>query len=533
MPQDCMQATFNPEPPKEAQAHTLPPQQFYSVEYPGYVAPGSVPIAIHNLGGQSCLDNAFRRIKRYEARDNRVDLKLQPENPFSHPVPGDVTSTNNMVLKVVKRKRKRLDAAESSSAEIIGEYTADIVGTISKTLRFRSLADFQYQPDMSDPLAQLRFSMDKLDAQAINDFTFSKEKEDYTVPDPRVLDPLLVHDTADASNNAVRSNLRLFPPPVFSRQGIPQMYNFKQNPMAIVETSANETTGQEKSRYINRFRWKGWSVTSISISEKEVPTQPSKQVEEMRLSANKRLYEALQKLFDERPIWTKLALINQFSHLDARELSNTKYLIPLVCYNFIDGPWRDALVKFGYDPRTDRTSRFYQRIYFRNVNNPTTRPSVTARAEAKYTDNISFRNDIVDVGSDRRSHIFDGVSCSSETASFQLLDIHDQMLKKMIDSEDQLRDKPNERDGWYQSQHMEGIKVVLRHKFFTLLEDRIATDEQCQTLLDSLPESRHAMHGPTYSRRARKHNKAKGAMPPEEEAAARLKKLLKNDELQL
>lgn len=47
-------------------------------------------------------------------------------------------------------------------------------------------------------------------------------------------------------------------------------HSFKQNPMSIVETTVNEETGQEKKRYINRFRWKSWSVTPIPMSEKEV-----------------------------------------------------------------------------------------------------------------------------------------------------------------------------------------------------------------------------------------------------------------------
>jgi general transcription factor 3C polypeptide 5 (transcription factor C subunit 1) len=46
--------------------------------------------------------------------------------------------------------------------------------------------------------------------------------------------------------------------------------SFKQNPMSIVDTSINETTGREKKRYINRFRWKSWSVTPMTISEREV-----------------------------------------------------------------------------------------------------------------------------------------------------------------------------------------------------------------------------------------------------------------------
>lgn len=123
--------------PDEANPYPLPPQHFYSIEYPGYVSPTSVSIAIQNLGGQACIDHAFRRIKRNEGRDNLVDLRLRPENPFSHPIPGDVTSTNNLLLKVVKRKRRRLNPSEDE-LRCDGDYTVEVVGNIPKTLRFRS-----------------------------------------------------------------------------------------------------------------------------------------------------------------------------------------------------------------------------------------------------------------------------------------------------------------------------------------------------------------------------------------------------------
>lgn len=39
-----------------------------------------------------------------------------------------------------------------------------------------------------------------------------------------------------------------------------------------------------------------------------------------------------------------------------------------------------------------------------------------------------------------RSHIFDGVTVTKETAAFQLCDITDPMLKEMIEDEEDLRD---------------------------------------------------------------------------------------------
>lgn len=118
--------------PSEAPEHPLLSTPFFSVEYPGYVRPTSVPLAINNLGGQSSLDNAFKRTAT--KADALLELSLRPGNPFAHPVPGDVINTNNVLLKVVKKKRRRLDG----EGEAIGEYTAEVVGIIQKTARFRS-----------------------------------------------------------------------------------------------------------------------------------------------------------------------------------------------------------------------------------------------------------------------------------------------------------------------------------------------------------------------------------------------------------
>jgi general transcription factor 3C polypeptide 5 (transcription factor C subunit 1) len=112
----------------------LPTTHLYSVEYPGYVRETSVPYAVQTLGGYLSLEAAFRR--NASKQDALLELNLRPENPFSHPVPGDVVPTNNIVLKVVKRKRRRLNAA--GEEDIVGEYTTEAVGIVPKTVRFRS-----------------------------------------------------------------------------------------------------------------------------------------------------------------------------------------------------------------------------------------------------------------------------------------------------------------------------------------------------------------------------------------------------------
>lgn len=76
-----------------------------------------------------------------------------------------------------------------------------------------------------------------------------------------------------------------------------------------------------------------------------------------------------------------------------------------------------------------------------------------------------------------------------------------------------------ERDGWYTSHAFERIKTVLRHKFFSLLDGRIATDEECHALL-AATEVPGKTAATTRSQKLRtgKHNMAKGALRPEDAA---------------
>lgn len=132
-----------PPPSNEAPERNLPQTQFYSVEYPGYVQDASVTKAIDNLGGQAKLEQAFRRMA--PKTESLIELALHPENPFAHPIPGDVVHTNNLVLKVTKRKRKRREGDAEDA--VLGEYKAEIVGVTSKTVRFRSMLGLSFAPE--------------------------------------------------------------------------------------------------------------------------------------------------------------------------------------------------------------------------------------------------------------------------------------------------------------------------------------------------------------------------------------------------
>ncbi|KAF8559015.1 hypothetical protein OG21DRAFT_1493418 [Imleria badia] len=522
-----MDSGQSPSLPTEAPEHPLPATHFYSVEYPGYVQHSSVPLAVRNLGGTSKLENAF---KRTAARSEALlELNLRYGNPYAHPIPGDVVGTSNILIKVTKRKRRRVGDDD------VGDYIAEPLGVILKTARFRTMADYQFQPDMSDPIAQLRLAMDRMDVDAIQQYTIPEEKEDYVISSPAGADPNIDPGlVSQGGPSATRSNLRPFPPPIFSRQGIPQNYNFKPNPASMIATVVNEETGEERKRLINKGRWKGYGPATVSFGDLSIPENPIPAVQQARNQVKPELLERVtQVLVRDRPIWTRTALYNQFSPAEVREIHNSKVLLPLVCYTFQDGPWRDTLIRLKYDPRKNPEARFYQRIYFRNANHPMSRVSIVSRRQegrsaATYITRSVEQEEAIDVER-RKSHVFDGVTLTKETAAFQLCDIYDPMLKDMIESEEDLRETCDERDGWYSALAFESIKIVLRHKFFSLLQGYVATQEECEALLEDGGAGKRTQTTRVKKLKYGKHNMAKGALRPEDAAAARLQAALERN----
>ena len=82
-----------------APERALPQAHFYSIEYPGYVREQAVPQAIQSLGGQHRVDRVFKRTAHSRA-DALIELALHPDNPFAHPIPGDVVPAPDVGVPV-------------------------------------------------------------------------------------------------------------------------------------------------------------------------------------------------------------------------------------------------------------------------------------------------------------------------------------------------------------------------------------------------------------------------------------------------
>jgi len=101
------------------------------------------------------------------------------------------------------------------------------------------------------------------------------------------IDPELSGEPSTATVE-MKSTMRAFPPPLFSRISIPQQYkwvnslvlpryksaefslSFKANPNSRVVTVVDEATGAEKKRYVNKDRWKGYGPVTAMYSDSGV-----------------------------------------------------------------------------------------------------------------------------------------------------------------------------------------------------------------------------------------------------------------------
>lgn len=106
--------------------------ELVAVEYPGIVK--NLDKMMETLGGMEKLKRTF------DDPSSRLELYPRPKDIFSHPLMGDRVNTNNLLVKCVREK------VADSSGNVSYVYKASIVGMITVSYKFKSLADFQYLP---------------------------------------------------------------------------------------------------------------------------------------------------------------------------------------------------------------------------------------------------------------------------------------------------------------------------------------------------------------------------------------------------
>ncbi|KAB1218180.1 General transcription factor 3C polypeptide 5 [Morella rubra] len=295
---------------------TLPSSEAFAVHYPGY--PSSVARAVETLGGAEGI------LKARSSQSNKLELRFRPEDPYSHPVFGELRSCDNLLLKISKRK--------SSSDD--GKVCADVVARVPEAYYFEGMADYQHVVPVHADVAQRR-----------------KKRNWAEMEDP--------HFEKGGLMDVDQEDVMILLPPLFSLKDVPENLVLRQPPVLSPKMKQDEVAQQDGKMDME-------PVLALDFNIKEIPKRVNWEKYVPQGSDQWEWQMILSNLFDERPIWPKESLTERL--LD-KSLSFTvemlRRLLSRIAYYFSSGPFLRFWIRKGYDPRKDPDSRIYQRIDFR------------------------------------------------------------------------------------------------------------------------------------------------------------------------
>lgn len=131
-------------------------------------------------------------------------------------------------------------------------------------------------------------------------------------------------------------------------------------------------------------------------------------------------------IMQDRPIFTRRALYNCLpgNDWDVLGQNSAKFVYQYAGYMFSSGPWRDALVRYGVDPRTDPNFRIYQTMIFMLDTEPKDNRAKFNRTKPDRTKTEQVLG--------KKSHLFDGVTVSKDGKIWQVCDISEPFLKGLL-----------------------------------------------------------------------------------------------------
>ncbi|XP_005179773.1 general transcription factor 3C polypeptide 5 [Musca domestica] len=289
--------------------------EYELIEYPGLVKNTDKMIA--TLGGLTKVSQALG------GENKRLELRFHPENPFNKPLCGDVAKRAGLLLSIKVRRSKR-------NPNKPPQFVVKILGYTTKSFTFENLCDFQYLPFAPDPKensGELKMALDSIVPRSVIDLDYYN-REDVPV---------------------------ISLPTIFARMDTVHTAMFRGD--FSKEDGMHETLG-----VLSKSSYEGRDTVAFNMTD-SFPTRPDPQiVKKMKVKyVSDEQLEKVKKLFEECPIWTRIALLYE-SGVTPDKL---KCIIPSLAYYFSTGPWRTLYVRYGYDPRKDFNSRYYQTFDFR------------------------------------------------------------------------------------------------------------------------------------------------------------------------
>ncbi|KAH7246413.1 RNA polymerase III transcription factor IIIC subunit-domain-containing protein [Fusarium tricinctum] len=455
-----------------ASRYTVPTRIVGAVEIPAVVE--NVDRAVKAFGRVPNLQHVM------DAGRNSIPFYLTPENPFCKPIMSHNARSHDVVLKVTVpkrtgRKRKRgtngpwegdvevtgtedqppVNEGVASYARLddpkvlrrklednVDDYHVEAVGIIRNTHRFRGLSDFYWDMTKS---------------------SFAQRYVDQVLPGD--VDKMKEFKFLPGTDKG--PNVDILPPPIFTHMSIPFNYQYSQNPYV----RATEDGGTVNTTAVKQV---GYFIGA------EDPAPGGPQLEpDMTDPRMVEIMAELEAAFEERPVWTRRSLLN---HLGGKlkNWNELKKYLNYAAYQFKGGPWRDGVVPYGIDPRTDPKYRTYQTLMFKLPKQKRAQHGQTWKSLRKIQ--MGPLKEFLEELSE--SHVFDGETFHTDGKVWQVCDITDPLLKELLENA-AIRPEWDPSSGWYHGGLWAKVKAIMKTKLVAIQFDRHLTREDFSMTLQA------------------------------------------------
>ncbi|KAF2826829.1 hypothetical protein CC86DRAFT_349934 [Ophiobolus disseminans] len=460
----------------------IPSRAISVVEHPCIVK--NVDKGITSLGGPVKLSKGLRsKLETAADSDDEDKLKqlisvtLRPDDPFAKRLLSQAVTTNNLLLKVTVpkrtgRKRKRGTSGpfvadkETTSALSNGAgppasktyvdastiyrslqdnastYKVSVAGVVDEIHRFRTMPDLQYSATHNDTMVNLRNHVLPMKYSELKNYKLNTKAG------------------ADLTKSVGPSAEFIQMPVAFN-------YRFQQN--TYVKYTEKGVVNLQKNLAYN-------SYTIIKPTDDNVPTGPKANLppESSLTPYLQTLIAQIRALLSKRPIITRHLLYNKLGW-DRR--TRLRQAAVYCGYFFESGPWREALVAWGVDPRSDPAYRKYQTVSF---------TSYVKSGRAKHGKTFDEHVQNLSQMSQKeleRQHIFDGKTVSDTGSLFQFCDLEDPMLANILATNDIRTSCAPTFQGWYHVGTWAKVTVILKDKMNTIISGNSPDDALYQRVI--------------------------------------------------
>lgn len=174
----------------------------------------------------------------------------------------------------------------------------------------------------------------------------------------------------------------------------------------------------------------------------EPPKEHSKELQELTDPNAIECRRLMEELFEQRPMWTRRSIEY---HLPKKYRIYMKTVIHYVSYSLQEGPWRNAVVKYGVDTRSLPEFRIYQ----------TRRFGHGFKQSETYTD---------------PPYVFDGENMM-DGSIVQFCDITDPDIVTVIENAP-IRETVDKEAGYFEDLDYRKIKMLLHLKYKAIAENK-------------------------------------------------------------